>query len=84
MVGSHQIRQASIDHDNCSVNKIGQLLQAGTNCGSCRSEIASLLRQTGPGSEGIELESHMQGVKLPTKSLEKSHQASVRKTYVNP
>ncbi len=46
MVGSNDIRLA-IQKRNClSVEAIGEHTSAGTNCGSCRSEIRGLLKQT--------------------------------------
>ncbi len=44
MVGSKQISHAAETCNDVSVAGIGKLLKAGTNCGSCRGEIASILK----------------------------------------
>ena len=41
-IGVNQITEAA-QAGAASVDAIGNMLKAGTNCGSCRSEIASLL-----------------------------------------
>tara|TARA_R110001606_G_scaffold360130_1_gene512769 strand:+ start:939 stop:2423 length:1485 start_codon:yes stop_codon:yes gene_type:complete len=45
-VGSNQICSAISEHCLTSVEDVGGALNAGTNCGSCRSEIAGLLAAT--------------------------------------
>jgi assimilatory nitrate reductase catalytic subunit len=42
-VGANTIIQAALEQHLTNVDEIGQALQAGTNCGSCRSELAALL-----------------------------------------
>lgn len=42
-IGRNTISRAIAKHDLTSVDAVGALLSAGTNCGSCKSEIASLL-----------------------------------------
>jgi assimilatory nitrate reductase catalytic subunit len=59
-VGLNDITEA-ITAGGCStVDSIGQALKAGTNCGSCRSEIGRLIRKMNPGipskPEGAERE----------------------------
>jgi len=44
-VGVNTIVEAVETHGLISVDQIGAALQAGTNCGSCRPEIAALLAQ---------------------------------------
>lgn len=44
-VGATQIDAAITQHQCHSLQSIGQRLQAGTNCGSCRSEIQSLINR---------------------------------------
>ena len=46
-VGANQIRTA-IESGCSSVAEIGRACQAGTNCGSCRSEIGGLLHEALP------------------------------------
>ena len=43
-VGREAVRQAIVSHDLRSVPQIGELLGAGTNCGSCIPELKELLR----------------------------------------
>jgi assimilatory nitrate reductase catalytic subunit len=46
-VGANDIVRAIVN-DNCrTVEAVGSALRAGTNCGSCRSEIQKMLRQRG-------------------------------------
>ena len=42
-VGEKTIRQAILQHGLQSVEMIGDKVQAGTNCGSCKPELADLL-----------------------------------------
>lgn len=49
-IGSNTIRRAIKKDGLDSVNAIGAALSAGTNCGSCKSELAAILRETN-GSE---------------------------------
>ena len=49
-VGANQIRDAALRGAR-SVAAIGERLSAGTNCGSCRAEIAALLDRLPPGQE---------------------------------
>jgi assimilatory nitrate reductase catalytic subunit len=42
-VGVNQIVSAIRDGGAISVDAVGEALKAGTNCGSCRSEIRRLL-----------------------------------------
>jgi assimilatory nitrate reductase catalytic subunit len=42
-VGRNAIMNAARKHNDLTVDAIGRRLRAGTNCGSCRPEIASLL-----------------------------------------
>jgi assimilatory nitrate reductase catalytic subunit len=46
-VGSYEIANA-VKGGSCTVAEIGKCLKAGTNCGSCKSEIASLLQENLP------------------------------------
>ncbi len=50
-VGRNTIRRAIAADGLTSVDAVGATLSAGTNCGSCKSEIAALLRDT-PGAAG--------------------------------
>lgn len=45
-VGLLEIQRAILDGQAHSVAAIGQALQAGTNCGSCQSELGQILEQT--------------------------------------
>lgn len=45
-VGINTIRTAIANQGLTSVDAIGQALQAGTNCGSCRSELSAILKAT--------------------------------------
>ncbi|HUG61084.1 MAG TPA: molybdopterin dinucleotide binding domain-containing protein, partial [Methylomirabilota bacterium] len=45
-VGANQVAAAAMSGAR-TVAEVGRVLQAGTNCGSCRSEIASILCATG-------------------------------------
>ena len=45
-VGLNTILAAVEERNLSSVDEIGALLQAGTNCGSCRPELAALLAAT--------------------------------------
>mgnify|MGYP003878674337 FL=1 len=47
-VGSNTILQAIKSDGLISVAEVGAALQAGTNCGSCRSDIAGLLARGSP------------------------------------
>ncbi len=44
-VGVNTILTAIEQQGLCTVEAVGAALQAGTNCGSCRPEIATLLRK---------------------------------------
>ena len=44
-VGENQIIQAITEQNDDSVEKLGERLKCGTNCGSCKSELKSLLKQ---------------------------------------
>jgi assimilatory nitrate reductase catalytic subunit len=46
-VGAHTITRAAEKHGCTTVDAIGRLLRAGTNCGSCRPEIARLIESRG-------------------------------------
>jgi assimilatory nitrate reductase catalytic subunit len=46
-VGVNQIRRA-VAEGCASVEAVGERLKAGTNCGSCRPEIAALVAEAGP------------------------------------
>jgi len=45
MVGTNQIQQCLTQKTCQSVDDIGQAIQAGTNCGSCRGELQLMLNQ---------------------------------------
>lgn len=45
-VGVNDLRRAISEHQALSVEAIGEILQAGTNCGSCRPEIQIILDQS--------------------------------------
>ncbi len=45
-VGRNTVRRAIVGERLISVEQIGGSLSAGTNCGSCRSELASILEET--------------------------------------
>ena len=47
-VGAGQIKNLMMDKPNITVTGVGEQLRAGTNCGSCKSEIAHLLKQYAP------------------------------------
>jgi len=47
-VGVNDLRRAITEDLALSVEAIGELLQAGTNCGSCRPEIQAILDQEAP------------------------------------
>jgi assimilatory nitrate reductase catalytic subunit len=49
-VGVNQIRAAILDGSAASVDAIGVALKAGTNCGSCRSEIGRLIAEAQPAA----------------------------------
>lgn len=59
-VGANTIIAAALEQDLASVDAIGAALGAGTNCGSCRSEIARLLEPSAIRT-AAELESATQG-----------------------
>ena len=42
-VGVNDLRRAITEDQALSVQAIGELLKAGTNCGSCRPEIQAIL-----------------------------------------
>ena len=42
-VGAHTISRAITDHGLMTVEAVGAMVQAGTNCGSCRPEIRALI-----------------------------------------
>ncbi|MBO9489375.1 nitrate reductase [Endozoicomonas sp. G2_1] len=44
-VGEKQIINAITEHGDKSVEQLGQRLKCGTNCGSCKSELSSLISQ---------------------------------------
>ena len=44
MIGSRQIEHAARNLECTSVDSIGDALNAGTNCGSCRSEISQIIQ----------------------------------------
>ena len=44
MVGSHQIAGVASRQERPTVESIGDALSAGTNCGSCRSEIGQIIK----------------------------------------
>ena len=44
-VGVNDLRRAITEGQALSVEAIGEALQAGTNCGSCRPEIQAILDQ---------------------------------------
>ncbi len=47
-VGANEIKEAVVSKGCNDVQSVGQCLQAGTNCGSCRSEIQSIVHQHKP------------------------------------
>jgi len=44
-IGSEQIKHAIIHESCCDIDSLGDYLKAGTNCGSCRSELGILVRK---------------------------------------
>jgi assimilatory nitrate reductase catalytic subunit len=46
-VGVNTIREAIREQHLCSVEAVGEVLKAGTNCGSCQPEIKKLIEQAG-------------------------------------
>jgi bacterioferritin-associated ferredoxin len=50
VVSDRHIR-AAVDDGAASVDEVGSRCLAGTNCGSCRSTIATLLARLLPGPE---------------------------------
>jgi len=56
-VSDDRIRNAIDELGLTNCDAVGQHLQAGTNCGSCRPEIEALLRQVGlaplPGAGSV-------------------------------
>ena len=53
-VGAHTIARAIADQGLVTVTAIGQALRAGTNCGSCRPDIAALIARHLPIKEAAE------------------------------
>jgi assimilatory nitrate reductase catalytic subunit len=51
-VGRNEILEAAVELGEASVAAIGARLKAGTNCGSCRGEIAGLIRTIGERRHG--------------------------------
>jgi len=51
-VGANQISNAVCENHCESVNAIGEKLKAGTNCGSCRSEIRRIIDEVLPSKTG--------------------------------
>lgn len=47
-VGANEIRDAIENHNCCTVKAIGEKLSAGTNCGSCKTELAKLIELSKP------------------------------------
>jgi assimilatory nitrate reductase catalytic subunit len=52
-VGRNEILEAAVELGEASVAAIGARLKAGTNCGSCRGEIAGLIRTIGERRHGV-------------------------------
>ena len=46
MVGEAAIEKAVLK-GCCTVNRVGDLTTAGTNCGSCRGDIAAIIKKHG-------------------------------------
>ena len=44
-IGEKQIVKAITDFECCSIASVGKHTTAGTNCGSCRSEISALVQK---------------------------------------
>ncbi|NVK25682.1 MAG: nitrate reductase [Gammaproteobacteria bacterium] len=58
-VGENQIIDAIVEHGDNSVEKLGQRLKCGTNCGSCKSELKTLIKQHGvPQKQPSRFEHH--------------------------
>ena len=53
-IGFRQIETAVANGSCLSVDAVGALLKAGTNCGSCRSEIRQIVEKFGTSDEGGE------------------------------
>ncbi|HEY9081365.1 molybdopterin-dependent oxidoreductase [Magnetovibrio sp.] len=53
-VGVNDLRRAITEGQALSVEAIGELLQAGTNCGSCRPEIQAILDREAPQLEDLD------------------------------
>ena len=53
-IGAHTIARAIADQGLVTVAAIGAALRAGTNCGSCRPDIASLIARHSPLKEAAE------------------------------
>ncbi|MFM2390691.1 MAG: hypothetical protein RLZZ437_2246, partial [Pseudomonadota bacterium] len=53
-VGANTIARAIADQGHVSLAAIGQALRAGTNCGSCRPDIAALIARHAPLQEAAE------------------------------
>ncbi|MEC7118729.1 MAG: molybdopterin dinucleotide binding domain-containing protein, partial [Pseudomonadota bacterium] len=55
VVGKNTICRAIAEQQLTSVAAVGQCLKAGTNCGSCQSEIAKLIAQVAPKADPVSL-----------------------------
>lgn len=55
VVGKNTICRAIVAQQLNTVAAVGQCLKAGTNCGSCQSEIAKLITQLAPKADAISL-----------------------------
>jgi assimilatory nitrate reductase catalytic subunit len=53
-VGAHTIARAIADQGFVTVDAIGAALRAGTNCGSCRPDIAALINRHMPMKEAAQ------------------------------
>lgn len=49
-VGEKQIIEAIVDYGDDSVDKLGQRLKCGTNCGSCKTDLSGLIKQHCPAA----------------------------------
>ncbi|MCU4676796.1 nitrate reductase [Catenovulum sp. 2E275] len=47
-IGEKQIIEAIVDYGDDTVDKLGQRLKCGTNCGSCKTDLSGLIKQHCP------------------------------------
>lgn len=57
MVGVNQINRCLLEQKCSSVDEIGELLGAGTNCGSCRGEVQALINAFNGSASGVKFAS---------------------------